>query len=326
MVQSDRYLGKYLPIIRNSPVYPIIYDREDRVLSFPPIINSEHSKITLNTRNIFIDLTATDQTKLNIVTNMIATMFSEYCEKPFVCVPCHHRSVLPDRNVPSSIEPVKIIYPDGRVVISPDLSWRHTQAHASYVNSCTGLNLSATQVKDLLERMSLHTELAPGDPDTLDVSIPPTRPDILHECDILEDAAIAYGFNNLPDIFPATSTVAQPLAVSKLSDLIRHEWAYAGWVEVLPFILVRRISPLFMHSQPASAAKRPFLNLTFLLLPTVLSRRKLCLAQRGRRRPDGGQDREPQDARVPGGSHVAPAGPTEDDTGEPVARAADSHL
>jgi phenylalanyl-tRNA synthetase beta chain len=74
---------KYLPIIRNSPVYPIIYDREDRVLSFPPIINSERSKITVNTRNIFIDLTATDQTKLSIVTNIMVTMFSEYCEEPF---------------------------------------------------------------------------------------------------------------------------------------------------------------------------------------------------------------------------------------------------
>lgn len=54
----------------------------------------------------------------------------------------------------------------------------------------------------------------------------------------MEDAAIAYGFNNLPKTFPATSTVAQPLAISKLSDLIRFECAQAGWVEVLPLILV----------------------------------------------------------------------------------------
>ena len=57
------------------------------MLSFPPIINSEHTKITVNTRNIFIDLTATDQTKLNVVTNIMITMFSEYCEDPFTCVP-----------------------------------------------------------------------------------------------------------------------------------------------------------------------------------------------------------------------------------------------
>lgn len=49
----------------------------------PPIINSEHSKITLNTRNVFIDVTATDETKLNIVLNMVSTMFSEYCEVPY---------------------------------------------------------------------------------------------------------------------------------------------------------------------------------------------------------------------------------------------------
>jgi phenylalanyl-tRNA synthetase beta chain len=89
--------------------------------------------------------------------------------------------------------------------------------------------------------MSLRATISPGDSDTLNVAIPPTRSDILHECDIMEDAAIAYGFNNLPDTFPATSTVAQPLAVSKLCDIIRHEWAYAGWVEVLPLILVRGV-------------------------------------------------------------------------------------
>ena len=52
----------------------------------PPIINSEHSKITLNTKNVFIDVTATDQTKLAIVVNIISAMFSEYCEEPFTYV------------------------------------------------------------------------------------------------------------------------------------------------------------------------------------------------------------------------------------------------
>jgi phenylalanyl-tRNA synthetase beta chain len=90
--------------------------------------------------------------------------------------------------------------------------------------------------------MSLHASVSPNDSDELQVEIPPTRPDILHECDIMEDAAIAYGFNNLPDTFPTTSTVAQPLAISKLSDVVRTEWALAGWVEVLPLILVRAIN------------------------------------------------------------------------------------
>ena len=137
-----------------------------------------------------------------------------------------------------SVEPVKVILPDGQSRICPDLSGHDMKARASYVNSCTGLSLSSQEVATLLQRMALRAEISPSNNDELDVHIPPTRPDILHECDIMEDAAIAYGFNNLPDKFPTTSTVAQPLAISKLSDIIRTEWAFAGWVEVLPLILV----------------------------------------------------------------------------------------
>jgi phenylalanyl-tRNA synthetase beta chain len=131
-----------------------------------------------------------------------------------------------------------LILPNGQTKITPDISERQMLAHASYVNSCTGLSLSAEEVSTLLKRMSLNPTLKEGSTDEILVNIPPTRPDIFHECDIMEDAAIAYGFNNLPDKFPATSTVAQPLAISKLSDVIRLEWALAGWVEVLPLILV----------------------------------------------------------------------------------------
>ena len=129
--------------------------------------------------------------------------------------------------------------------MTPDISYRKTTAHASYVNSCTGLSLSAQEVSALLTRMSLHATLSPNDADELLVEVPPTRPDILHECDIMEDAAIAYGFNNLPDTFPTTSTVAQPLTISKLSDVIRTEWAFAGFVEALPLILASIFSSIY---------------------------------------------------------------------------------
>ncbi|KAL5508229.1 FRS1 [Sanghuangporus vaninii] len=217
--ESDKQLSKYLPIIRDSPVYPIIYDKNDVVLSMPPIINSEHSKITLNTRNVFVDVTATDQTKLAIVVNMVATMFSEYCDEPF------------------TIEPVKIVYPDGTTKITPDISTTHFITHASYINSCTGTSLTASEISKLLVQMSLSASVSERDPDVVEVDVPCTRPDIIHECDIMEDVAIAYGFNKLPKTFPGSNTVAQALPLSKISDVVRHEWAQAGWVEVLPFIL-----------------------------------------------------------------------------------------
>jgi len=45
--QKDKHLGRYLHIIRDSPVYPVIYDANRTVLSLPPIINGNRSKITL---------------------------------------------------------------------------------------------------------------------------------------------------------------------------------------------------------------------------------------------------------------------------------------
>lgn len=72
----------------------------------------------------------------------------------------------------------------------------------------------------------------------IDVEVPPTRADVLHQADIMEDVAIAYGFNELPRYFPSKSgTVAQPLPINKLTDIIRLEAAMAGWSEVLPLIL-----------------------------------------------------------------------------------------
>jgi phenylalanyl-tRNA synthetase beta chain len=83
LFSTDNQLKQYLHIIRDSPVYPVIYDANRVVLSMPPIINGDHSKITLDTKNVFIECTATDLTKAKIVLDMCITMFSEYCDQPF---------------------------------------------------------------------------------------------------------------------------------------------------------------------------------------------------------------------------------------------------
>lgn len=186
----------------------------------PPIINSNHSKITLQTRNVFIDITATDKTKAEIVNNILVCMFSQYTSEPF------------------TVEPIQINSPhNDQTRTVPNLSPRSTTASLSYINACCGLSLSATEVCDLLARMC-YSARPSRDPDVLDIQIPPTRADILHQADIMEDVGIAYGFNNLPRAFPKVSgTIGKPLAINKLSDIVRLEAAMAGWSEVLPLIL-----------------------------------------------------------------------------------------
>jgi phenylalanyl-tRNA synthetase beta chain len=53
-----------------------------------------------------------------------------------------------------------------------------------------------------------------SDGDQIEVEIPPTRSDVIHACDIMEDAAMAYGFNNIPRTTPRTYTIANQVRVS----------------------------------------------------------------------------------------------------------------
>ena len=135
---KDKNIGKYLHIIRDNDRYPYMLDSNRTVASLPPIINSNHSKITLDTKNVFIDITGTDRTKTDIVLNQVVAMFSAYCETPF------------------EIEPVQVISEhNGESRITPNVTPRLAQAEIEYINSCTGLNYDAQGICDLLKKMSL---------------------------------------------------------------------------------------------------------------------------------------------------------------------------
>jgi phenylalanyl-tRNA synthetase beta subunit len=105
-LDNDRTnLGKFVPIIKDSIVYPVIYDANRTVLSLPPIINGAHSAISLDTKDVFIECTATDLTKAKVVLNTVCTMFAEYCDRPF------------------EVEPVEVVNAFGKV-------WRTHRQHS----------------------------------------------------------------------------------------------------------------------------------------------------------------------------------------------------
>jgi phenylalanyl-tRNA synthetase beta chain len=219
--ETDRHLGRYLHIIRDAPVYPVIFDANKVVCSLPPIINGDHSKIDLKTRNVFIEITATDETKLDIVCNIMVAMFSKYCAEPF------------------TIEPVKIISEhNGATRVTPSLASREMAVEVDYINSCCGLQESPEAICKLLNRMAYTAEPSKEDRNIIKVAVPPTRADVLHQCDVMEDVAISWGFNDLPRSSPnKTMTVGKPLQINKLADIVRNESAMAGWLEVMPLTL-----------------------------------------------------------------------------------------
>jgi len=230
---SHQQLKAYLPIIRDSPVYPVIYDSNRVVLSLPPIINGEHSKIQLTTKDVFIECTATDLTKAEVVLNTVVSMFAQYCAKPFIA------------------EPVEVVYADdypgnsfvkpGDKILYPRLDSRTMVAEIKRMKTSLSLDhLTEKDICEYLRKMSVPCEVDKNDKNKLNVQVPVTRSDIIHECDLVEDLAIAYGYNNLKLEVPKTFYGASEQPVNHLGDLLRLELANAGFTECLNWSLVSR--------------------------------------------------------------------------------------
>jgi phenylalanyl-tRNA synthetase beta chain len=255
---NDRHISKFVPYIADFPTYPVILDQDGSVLSLPPIINSEKSKIDVNTKNMFIECTAPDLHKATVLVEQLVCSFSMYCENPF------------------EVERVKVVYEDptalreslkmksaGRRMehwtnteeemhvdlqtdheLTPDMYHKKVQICAADASRRVGINVDAPKAAELLQKMQLHASpllSAEGKSSSLiSVSIPPCRSDVLHPCDIIEDVAIAYGYDNI--VYQETPTRSngfqQPL--NKLTHLLRAEAACAGFTEMLTFSLCSR--------------------------------------------------------------------------------------
>ncbi|XP_014256181.1 phenylalanine--tRNA ligase beta subunit [Cimex lectularius] len=217
---THQQLKQYVGIIKHSPVYPVIKDKNGVILSLPPIINSEHSKITLNTKNVFIEITATDLNKAHVALDTLVTSFSYYCKNTFTSETC------------------EVVWADGSKHRTPELAYRKEVVNSKKLNKYIGTKIEAGELASLLTRMCLQAKTTGGS--DIIVKIPPTRHDILHVVDIYEDAAIAFGYNNILKTFPNTNSVAQQQPLNKLTDHLRQQIAQVGFSEILSFTLCSR--------------------------------------------------------------------------------------
>ncbi|RNC61879.1 putative mitochondrial phenylalanyl-tRNA synthetase [Trypanosoma cruzi] len=225
--KDDRQISKYVPLISGLSHYPVIMDREKQsILSLPPIINSDFSCISQETKNIFIECTAPDHYKANVLVNQIVCAFSTYCEEPF------------------TVEAVRVEYeeatPDGTTVeVTPNLDSAVIPVYIPKVERLIGIKLDSPQhCGQLLERM-LH-RVAKMEGDNIFVEVPATRPDVLGPTDLMEDVAIAYGYDNIKYVECTTRGKVTQQPLSKLSHLLRIEMANAGYTELLTFSLCSR--------------------------------------------------------------------------------------
>src|SRR5712692_9510614 len=67
----------YSSILADSRIYPILRDSKKMVLSFPPIINGNETKVSTSTRNLFVDVTSNDKRTGGDVLAIIATALAD---------------------------------------------------------------------------------------------------------------------------------------------------------------------------------------------------------------------------------------------------------
>ena len=209
-ILSEHPKGRdYAKIVKDFPLFPLIVDVDDAVLSFPPIINGERTRVTRKTRNILLDTTGTDRRAVDIAVNIICTAMAEGG---------------------ATIESVVI---NGTRV--PALAPSERTVRVRECSDLLGVELSAPEIAHLLQRMRFGAE--PEGNDRVRVQVPCYRADIMHDWDIFEDVAIAYGYGNFHAGISKTFSIGSAHPIRILEGQVRSILAGLGFLEMMPFTL-----------------------------------------------------------------------------------------
>ena len=166
-----KYKSIFDSINGRGSLFPILKDSE-RILSLVPIVNSEYAKVTENTKSILLDITGTSEQGVQQAMNIFICSFIDSG---------------------SEVYPVNVYY-DNKTNIMPTLEHRQIKINAKKACKKLGINISSNDAARLLEMMGYSTEVNNG---SIIAHIPEFRSDIFNSQDVIEDIAIAYGYDNI---------------------------------------------------------------------------------------------------------------------------------
>jgi phenylalanyl-tRNA synthetase beta chain len=172
---------EYAHLLAGKQKFPVFIDADNNILSMPPIINSQNTgKITNETTDVFVECSGFDFATLQKCLNMIVTILADMGGKIY------------------QME----LKESGKKKITPDLTPEKMKLNIQNTNSLLGLDLNEKQIKEFIEKMGHSYNKGV-------VEIPSWRTDMLHEVDLIEDVAIAYGYENFIPEIPEVATVGK---------------------------------------------------------------------------------------------------------------------
>ena len=187
---------EYSHLLKGKEKFPVFVDAKNNVLSMPPIINSELTgKVTIDTKDVFVECSGFDFETLKKCLNIISTTLADMGGK---------------------INQMSIVS-KGKKEITPNFGEEKMKISLENTNKLLGLNLNEKHLKNLLEKMGYEYNKGT-------VKIPSWRTDILHEVDLIEDVAIAYGYDNFIPEIPEISTIGKEskreIVKRKISEIL----------------------------------------------------------------------------------------------------------
>lgn len=199
----------YAHLLDGFEKYPVIVDAENRILSFPPIINGDHTTVTADTTEFFIDVTGWDYRSCEACLMLIAMQLEEYG---------------------GTIESVKVTACDGSVQHLPNGDAIEHKLPTTLLNGLIGDSLEENQISSAINRMG-GTLISKGD-DYINLLMPRWRFDILHPVDLLEDIAIGHGYENLGTDIAKSPMTAVPRKDNNILRRIRDSMQGLGMMQI----------------------------------------------------------------------------------------------
>jgi phenylalanyl-tRNA synthetase beta chain len=189
---------------------PAILQEDGQVLSIPPIINSNKTKIDSSTKNLFIDVTGTNFDAVAQTLDLLVSNFAEGGSK---------------------IGTVKV---SRYTSSSPLLIHNKLVVKTSDINKRLGLSLSTEEMAKYVRMMRMDANI---NSDEIEVIVPQYRIDIMTYVDIAEDIAMAYGYKSFSLPQYTSKGMGELLPITKLERAFRDLAIGGGFQEIFTFVL-----------------------------------------------------------------------------------------
>ncbi len=238
---------RYSHIIEAQKEFPVFIDAKGTIMSMPPIINSHDvGKIDEKTKDVFIEATGPDLNTLLVTLNIFVTALAD---------------------MGGQIYSMDIKY-HNKTISTPDLTPKKMKVDLTHINKILDLNLKESDIKELLERMGYTYQ-------NKTAIIPAYRADILHQADLIEDIAIAFGYENFKEEIPCVATVAEEAPINKFISKLTELMLGLGLQEIKTYHLMSKeeLTAKMNNNQKTISLKNAVVDYSHLrnsIIPSVL--------------------------------------------------------